>query len=306
VGPPVRPRSRLSDGAPAVADVPDLYEEEEEEDEPTTGGGAVVRKLYLEDAAEVDEPTGPHPLFELRSGGRTDPGTRASTNEDAMLLLETEALYVVADGMGGHAGGEIASQLAIEAMATTFLEETGAPVVLSNVPPRAMQLVQSFAAANEAIRSNASKNPALFEMGTTVVAARFCPNKGRVYVGHVGDSRCYRLRDNKLEQITRDHTMAEFGASGKDARRLTRAVGSNGIVEADLVVLEPRKGDVFLLCSDGLTKVLSDDMIVEILAGEPDPDTAARELIARAKARRAQDNVTAIVVRVIERVAMDG
>jgi serine/threonine protein phosphatase PrpC len=284
-------------------EVPDLYEEEEEEDEPTTGGGAVVRKLYAEDDAGVDEPTGLHALFELRSGGRTDPGTRSSTNEDAMLLLESEALYVVADGMGGHAGGGIASQLAIEAMATTFLSEKSAPCVLSNVPPRAMQLVQGIAAANEAIRSAASRNPLLFEMGTTVVAARFCPKKGRVYIGHVGDSRCYRFREGKLEQITRDHTMAEYGVSGKDGRRLTRAVGSNGIVEADLVVLEPRNGDVFLLCSDGLTKALSDDMIAELLVSEPDPDTAARELIVWANARRARDNVTAVVVRVAERVA---
>jgi protein phosphatase len=137
------------------------------------------------------------------------------------------------------------------------------------------------------------------------VAARFVPNKGRVYVGHVGDSRCYRLRENKLEQITRDHTMAEYGVSGKEARRLTRAVGSNGIVEADLVVLEPRQDDVFLLCSDGLTKVLPDEMIAEVLLNEPDPDTAALELIARAKARRASDNVTAVVVRVVDRLAME-
>jgi protein phosphatase len=303
-----RPRSRLSDGPfreSSGPDVPDLYEDEDEEDEPTKGGGAVVRKLYVEDTASVDEPTGPHALFELRSGGRTDVGTRAKNNEDALLLLEGEALYVVADGMGGHAGGEIASQLAIEAMAATFVDDDGSPVVLPNVPPRAMQLVQGFAAANEAIRSNASKNPRLFEMGTTLVAARFCPRKGRVYIGHVGDSRCYRLRDDKLEQITRDHTMAEYGVSGKDARRLTRAVGSNGIVEADLVVLAPCLEDVFLLCSDGLTKALPDEMIADVLVNEPDPDTAARELIARAKARKAQDNVTAIVIRVIDRMSRD-
>jgi protein phosphatase len=207
--------------------------------------------------------------------------------------------------MGGHAGGEIASQLAVEAMAATFVEDVSSAVALPDIPPRAMQLVEGFAAANEAIRSTASKNPALFEMGTTLVAARFCPKKNRVYVGHVGDSRCYRLRGNKLEQITRDHTMAEYGLSGKEARRLTRAVGSNGIVEADLVVLDPQKEDVFLLCSDGLTKALPDEMIAEVLGNEPDPDTAARELITRARARKAQDNVTAVVVRVIERIAME-
>lgn len=278
-----------------------IYDDEDEDDEPTRGGGAVVRKLYMEDGAAPDEPTGIHPRFAVRSGGRTDPGTRVTTNEDAMLMLESEGLYVVADGMGGHAGGALASQLAIEAMAATFLENADAPCMLANVPPRAMQLVQGIAAANEAIRSAASRNPTLSEMGTTVVAARFMPLKGRVYVGHVGDSRCYRFREGRLEQITTDHTMAEYGVSGKDARRLTRAVGSNGIVEADLVVLEPQKEDVFLLCSDGLTKALSEDQIAEALASEPDPDTAARELIARAKARKAKDNVTAIVVRVVDK-----
>ena len=162
--------SRLSyDSSPYVPEVPDLYEDEEEEDEPTTGGGAVVRKIHLEGDAAVDEVTGLHALFDLRSGSRTDPGTRVPNNEDAMLVLECEALYVVADGMGGHAGGEIASQLAVEAMATTFLERHKTPCLLSNVPPRAMELVQGFAAANEAIRSTASRNPKLSEMGTTVV-----------------------------------------------------------------------------------------------------------------------------------------
>jgi protein phosphatase len=284
--------------------VPDLYgEEDEDDDEPTKGGGAVVRKLYVEETAAVDEPTGAHALFELRAGGRTDNGTRARNNEDAMLLLAQEHLYVVADGMGGHAGGEIASQLAIEALAATFVDEDASPISMPNVPPRAMQLVQGFAAANEAIRSNASKNPRLFEMGTTVVAARFIPRKGRVYIGHVGDSRCYRLRGGKFEQVTRDHTMAEYGLSGKDARRLTRAVGSNGIVEADLVVLRPHDQDVFLLCSDGLTKALTDEMIAAILTKEPDPETAARELILYARARKASDNVTAIVVRVVDPAA---
>jgi protein phosphatase len=278
-----------------------IYDDEDEDDEPTRGGGAVVRKLYMEDGAAPDEPTGVHARFGVRSGGRTDPGTRLTSNEDAMLMLESAGLYVVADGMGGHAGGALASQLAIEAMAATFLENADAPCLLANVPPRAMQLVQGIAAANEAIRSQASRNPTLSEMGTTVVAARFMPQKGRVYIGHVGDSRCYRFRDGRLEQITTDHTMAEYGVSGKDARRLTRAVGSNGIVEADLVVLEPRLEDVFLLCSDGLTKALSEEMIAKVLASEPDPDTAARELIARAKGQKARDNVTAIVVRVVDK-----
>jgi serine/threonine protein phosphatase PrpC len=283
----------LSDG-PIV----DFYDDEDEDDEPTTGGGAAVRKLHCEVDAAFDEPTGTFRLFELSAGARTDPGTKRANNEDSMLVLEDESLFVVADGMGGHAGGEVASQLAVEAMASTFLEKARTPCILSNVPPRAVQLVQGFAAANEAIRSAASKNPVLSDMGTTVVAARFCPNKGRAYIGHVGDSRCYRLRESKLEQITKDHTLAEYGVVGRESHALSRAVGSNGIVETDLVVVEPREGDVFLLCSDGLNKSLSDDVIHEVLDNEPDPDRAAAELIARANTARARDNVTAIVVRI--------
>jgi protein phosphatase len=285
----------MEESPQSLEEVPDLSDDEDEE--PTRGGGAAVRKLYFEDGAQQEEPAGPD-LFDLRAGGRSDPGTKVTNNEDAMLVLEGEGLYVVADGMGGHAGGEIASQLAVEALANTFLDKKPVPLLMLNVPPQATQLVQGIAAANEAIRSMAARTPWLSEMGTTVVAARFAPAQGRLYVGHVGDSRCYRFRDGKLEQITRDHTMAEYGLSGKDARRLSRAVGSNGIVEADLAVLVPRDGDVYLLCSDGLTKTLSEEAIAEVLEQEPDPDTAARELVARAREQRARDNVTVVVVRV--------
>ena len=279
--------------------IPNVYaDDDDDSDAATLGGGAAVRNLHLEREAIRDEPTGRHALFELLAGARTDPGTKRPNNEDSMLVLEDEHLFVVADGMGGHAGGEIASQLAVDAMATTFLEKTPTSCVVANLPVRALELVQSFAAANEAIRSVASKNAHLTNMGTTVVAARFCPNKGRAYIGHVGDSRCYRLRGNKLEQMTKDHTLAEYGVGGREGDRLTRAVGVNGIVETDLVVVQPHEGDVFLLCSDGLNKSVTDEVIQDVLDSEPDPDRAAEELIARACAAFARDNVTAIVVRI--------
>jgi serine/threonine protein phosphatase PrpC len=282
-------------------DVPDLAPDEEV-DEPTRGGGAAVRRIQLDaeiDAIE-DEPTCRHVPLELRAGGRTDEGTRRTNNEDAMLILEKSSLYAVADGMGGHAGGEIASQLAIEAIASTFLDKSDAPSDVSNIPQSAVELMQSFAAANEAIRSMATRTPYLSEMGTTVVAALFSPESGRVYIAHVGDSRCYRLRDGRLEQITTDHTLAEMGVTGRKAHCLSRAVGTHGIVEVDIEVLELRKGDVFLLCSDGITKALDDDLILEILQREDDPEDAAWGLIARANALRARDNVTALVISVSE------
>lgn len=271
---------------------------EKEGGESSRENGAVVRRLHVEETA-YDCPTGMTHLFRVRSGGRSHTGMTRPSNEDAMLMLDDEGIYAVADGMGGHQGGEIASRLAVDAIAKTFRDTTELQTVLSNVPPRAVQLVQGLAAANEAIRHAANENLGLAEMGTTAVAAYFCTKKGRVYVGHVGDSRCYRLRRGVLECITRDHTMAELGFAGREAHRLSRAVGPNGIVEADVAVLEPRQGDVFLLCSDGLNKTLSDNAIWSVLESVPDPNAAANELVTRANELGARDNVTAIVIRVV-------
>jgi serine/threonine protein phosphatase PrpC len=278
--------------------VPNLYAEEEE-DEPTQGGGAALRRIQLDPTIRrIDEPAMLSAPLVIVAGGFTDEGTKRPNNEDAMLLLDEHALYVVADGMGGHAGGEVASQLAVDAMEATFLDHPTNATLLSNIPVRAVELVQGLAAANEAIRGEAARSPWLSEMGTTIVAALFCPENGRAYVAHVGDSRCYRLREGELEQVTTDHTLAEFGITGREANRLSRAVGSNGIVEVDLGVLEVRPGDTFLLCSDGITKALSDDLILGILQRDTAPLDTAAQLIARANALRARDNVTAVVVRV--------
>jgi protein phosphatase len=282
-------------------EVPSLTSDDGSE-EPTRGGGAAVHRIRLDEDIEAieDEPTGRYIPLRIRAGGRTDEGTKRSNNEDALLMLEKSSLYVVADGMGGHEGGEVASRLAVEAVAATFSDKGETPSLDSTIPPHAVELMQSFAAANEAVRAAAAKTPWLSEMGTTVVAALFCPCSGRVYVAHVGDSRCYRMRDGQLQQITTDHTLGELGATGRMAHRLSRAVGSHGIVEVDLEVLELREGDVFLLCSDGINKALTDPLILEILQREVDPEDAAWALIARANALKARDNITALVVRVDE------
>jgi len=274
----------------------------DEEDEPTLGGGASVRNIRFE-AEDGDPPAACRPLFVVHAAGKTDTGRRRRANEDALLVLRKQAVYVVADGMGGHAGGAVASQLAVEAIATAFIDGIESPGVLSNVPPLAAELVQSLAAANESVRRAAARDIRLSDMGTTVVAARFCPERGRLYVGHVGDSRCYRLRDGALELLTRDHTMAELGVTGRGAAHLSRAVGPKGVLEADVAVLEPRAGDVYLLCTDGLTKMISDEEIRDILLAETTAEAAATHLIARANAEGGRDNVTALVVQVEEPVA---
>lgn len=269
-----------------------------DEDERAGGGGASVRYVRREPGAEEDPPAARRPLFAVRAAGKTDRGRRRAANEDAMLLLRKRGVYAVADGMGGHAGGAVASELAVEAIATVFLGEPGSSRVLTNVPLPADELVQSLAAANESIRRVAARDAALAEMGTTIVAARFCPYRGRVYVGHVGDSRCYRLRNGALELLTRDHTMAEQGFSGSSAAHLSRAVGPNEVVEADVAVLEMHYHDVFLLCSDGLTKMVTDDAIRGVLLTERGVRASASALVARANEAGGHDNVTVVVVHV--------
>jgi serine/threonine protein phosphatase PrpC len=272
--------------------------DEDETDEPTLGGGASVRRVRCEPAAEGEQPAAGRPRFAVHAAGKTDTGKRRRANEDALLVLRKQTVYAVADGMGGHAGGAVASQLAVEAIAAAFIDGIESPCILSNVPPLAAELVQSLAAANESIRRAAARDVRLSDMGTTVVAARFCPERGRLYVGHVGDSRCYRLREGALELLTSDHTMAELGVTGRAGIHLSRAVGPKGVVEADVAVLEPRAGDVYLLCTDGLTKMLADTEIRDVLLAEPSAEGAAATLVARANAEGGRDNVTVLVVQV--------
>ena len=275
-----------------------IMDDDDDDEEPTLGGGASVRNVHCEPAAEGEQPAAGRALFAVHAAGRTDTGRRRQANEDALLVMRKQTVYAVADGMGGHAGGAVASQLAVEAIATAFIDGIESPCILSNVPPLAAELVQSLAAANESIRRAAARDVRLSDMGTTVVAARFCPERGRLYVGHVGDSRCYRLREGTLELLTRDHTMAELGVTGRGAVHLSRAVGPKGVVEADVAVLEPRAGDVYLLCTDGLTKMISDDEIRDVLVAEDTVESAAAMLVARANAEGGRDNVTALVVHV--------
>ena len=273
----------------------------DEPTEPIEFRGASVRNIRSEtDGAEGKaEVSRAGPRFDLRVAGETHTGLRRRPNQDALLMLREQSVFAVADGMGGHAGGQIASQLAIDAIKNAFAEGTVTPCSLMDVPLEAGELVESIGAANEAIRARAGKDLALEDMGTTVVAARFCAEKGRLYVTHVGDSRGYRLRDGKLDQITKDHTMAELGVHGREGDFLSRAVGPKALVEPDVAIIEPRVGDVYLLCTDGLTKMISDEAIREVLTAEERPEEAASALISRANEAGGRDNITAVVLKVI-------
>jgi protein phosphatase len=151
--------------------------------------------------------------------------------------------------------------------------------------------------ANEAIYEKAQKQRELEGMGTTVCAARFSPTKQRLYVAHVGDSRIYRFRRGALKQMTADHTMKDFGVRGESATHLSRAVGIWPRVPIDIVLAKPQPGDVYLLCSDGLSKMVSDDELAKVLANEK-PQEAVDRLIAAANAHGGMDNITVIVVKI--------
>jgi serine/threonine protein phosphatase PrpC len=272
-------------------------DEHEEEDDHDREEPSAVPIIYDDDAA-IDEPTSSSPLLLISAVGQTDTGQRRKKNEDCYLCLDEHYLFAVADGMGGHAGGEIASRLAVDTLARTFKEQSFTESPYPDVPRRGSELAVAIQRANLAVYDKAHADRTLTGMGTTVVSARFSPNKQRLYIGHVGDSRCYRFRDMELTQVTTDHTMGAAGITGPMANHLSRAIGIAPAVKVDLIIARPHPGDVYLLCSDGLSKMTSNEAIREILVSEPDPQKASRLLIEKANAGGGRDNITVILVRV--------
>lgn len=266
---------------------------------------SAVPIVYDEDAA-VDEPTAVQALILLSAAGQTDRGQRRRKNEDSYAILDTQGLFIVADGMGGHSGGEVASKIAVDTVTDAFLKGRFRGDAYPGVPRRGSELALAIQMANQAIFERARAEPHLSGMGTTVVSARFSPNKQRVYIGHVGDSRCYRLRDGVLCQITTDHTMGAVGLVGPLADRLERAVGISPLVKVDVILARPLPEDIYLLCSDGLTKMVPAASIQEVLLSEPQLDKAVAELVARANASGGKDNITVILVRVTHPSALKG
>jgi protein phosphatase len=258
-----------------------------------------IQKISYDDDAGVEEPTGATSLFLVHATAQTDKGLRRKTNEDSLLVLEQSNLFVVADGMGGYRGGELASRLAIESIGNAVKSKRYEGPLHEDLPREASELARAIQMANASIREAATKDPSLDGMGTTVCAARFSPNKSRIFIGHVGDSRCYRLRDGVLKAMTADHTMAEFGITGPESAHLSRAVGIWPTMPIDIVLGVPHVGDVYLLCSDGLTKMLPDETIGNVLRSEEDLKAAVDRLIFFANSNGGKDNITVIVVRVV-------
>ncbi len=296
---------------PARASIPPRDKREDEPEgtkvasvPPPHSGGKESAVATAPDApvemALEEDPTGPIALILVTAVGRTDPGRRRKHNEDAYLVMEKEAVFAIADGMGGYAAGEVASALATEVINEAFKTNTFTGDPDPSLPRRGDELIRAIQMANTAILTQARANEAQSGMGTTIVAARFSPNKQRVYICHVGDSRCYRLRGDEILPLTTDHTLGAVGITGPAASKLSRAVGIQDTVDVDLRVDAPRVGDRFLLCSDGLSKMVPEEMICDIVREAPSLDRAVEKLVETANERGGRDNVTVILIGVQE------
>jgi serine/threonine protein phosphatase PrpC len=274
---------------------PWLHSYAEIHDEP--GKGAAPASLPGE-TEEDDGPTGPNALILVTAVGRTDPGLKREHNEDAYAILEDHQLFVIADGMGRHAAGEVASRLCVEAISEAFRTASFGPPRDPPLPRRAARLRGATLLANERVRAAADENEAYAGMGTTVVSAYFSANNQRVYIAHVGDSRCYRLRNRTMTQLTTDHTLGAAGIQGKTSAILSRAIGVEPGVEVDVQVESPLPGDVYLLCSDGLSRMVDAREIEATLLSTPDLEIATKTLTDLANRGGGRDNITVILVRV--------
>lgn len=272
--------------------------EDDDDDDDGVNAATLAHPILFDEEAGADEPTGPVALFLLSAAAQTDTGKVRKRNEDSFLVRDEAGLYVVADGMGGYAGGDVASQLAAQTVEQAFAHAAFGPARWPGLPRRAWELAGAIDAANTAVFAKAREEPRLAGMGTTLVAARFSAKKQRLYLGHVGDSRCYRLRGGKLTAMTEDHTLASVGVGGPAGNKLVRGIGIQRHVEIDLVLAKPHPGDVYLLCTDGLTKMVGEEEIAAFLRSERDLGRAAQALVQLAIDHGGKDNVTVVLVRV--------
>ncbi len=259
-------------------------------------------RSYLDESDD----TQPNPWVLVSGVGRTDAGLRRKHNEDAFLVLESHDLFVVADGMGRHQAGEIASRMAVDTVAATFASGDFGKQDVAGSSREAGRLLAAFHEANRAVFDASREREEYSGMGTTMVALHFSRGKDRAAICHAGDSRCYRSRGGTLEQLTVDHTLGAAGIVGPSANVLSRAVGIEENLEPDAQTIKPEVGDIFLICSDGLSRMVQLPEIQAVLEREHDLDAAASTLIASANAAGGRDNVTVILVRVDKSPAHGG
>lgn len=241
------------------------------------------------------------------AAGATDVGRVRAHNEDSFVIDAQRGVFLVADGMGGHAAGEVASAIASERVGTSMRMAVDAGMKAEGFD---VLLSESFHAAHHSILNYSLAKPETRGMGTTLTALALFDD-GSFRVGHIGDSRCYVLRDGELTQLSRDHTWVQREVdagrlSEAGARRhrlshvLTRALGADSLDIADVYGGTMLPGDVVLLCSDGLTGMLTDRMLRRILVRGGDLAERVAELVMGANERGGRDNITAVLVRITD------
>jgi protein phosphatase len=251
----------------------------------------------------------------VRFAGESNVGMKRAHNEDSFYLPETERLAIVADGMGGHASGEVASRMAVETIsgffkATQEEQQLTWPFKMDKGHRYDInRMVTAIKLANLKIHEQAQKDPRCHGMGTTVVSALFVDDA--LVVGHVGDSRLYRRRDGVFEQITEDHSLLndyikmkhlspDEIAAFPHKNVIVRALGMKDTVQVDVHVDAPRLGDVYLICSDGLSGMIKDEEMAEIAMSDRDLDVVCERLISTANKNGGLDNITVVAVRLEE------
>jgi len=236
--------------------------------------------------------------MQVRAEGVSDIGRCRNSNEDSFSIDDGQSFYVVADGVGGQPAGEIASRLVAEQ-----LPEILAKSVSETTRDARDLLDQSVREVNKALHDAASENPAWRGMSTTVVAA-WCQPDG-VIIANVGDSRAYLVRDQQIEQLSEDHTvlaeqqregLSVEGSSSRMAHVLTRCLGLEDDIEVAIGALPVGPGDRILLCSDGLTDSLSDEVIRSVILSTSGPGEACRMLVELANRNGGRDNITAVLI----------
>jgi PPM family protein phosphatase len=249
----------------------------------------------------------------VRFAGETNIGLKRQHNEDSFFLPDADRLAIVADGMGGHASGEVASKMAVDMVAEHFKAssddaELTWPYKLDHSDRyEANRLINGIKLANLEIYERAQREESCHGMGTTIVASLFLDDK--VLIGHVGDSRVYRFRDGALAQLTEDHSLLNDyikmkRLSSDDAGKfphknvIVRALGMKESVQVDLLAESHRMGDTFLMCSDGLSGMVDDAGLAYVLAEENDLDAACERMIQAANRNGGVDNITCVLARV--------
>ncbi len=250
----------------------------------------------------------------VRFAGDTNIGRKRDHNEDSINVPEAgERLAIVCDGMGGHASGEVASRLAVELIVDHFTE-TGKQQILTwpykvdrDMRKDVNRMVTGIMLANLEIWERSQREPRFKGMGTTCVAMYFLDD--HLIIGHVGDSRCYRSRGAEFTQLTEDHSLIndyirmkrvtpEEAENWPHKNVIVRALGMKESVQVDIITQQPKVGDTYLLCSDGLTGMVKDDQIQHVLMSEKDLDRAAARLIQAANEEGGVDNISVVLARV--------